>query len=260
MSYTTDLHKFEEYLEGRVSPNTVKVYMYALRQWMGYLDGNRPSQETAQSYLDKLSKAGKSASTVSLRGHAIMRFFRWKGKPIILDIPTIQIGDIDYLVIEQIEVLLATCNTVLECTLITVLFDTAIRISELLNLELDDIDWVNGLITVIRKGGRKEEVNISVKALESLGEWLDARESQSKRVFMDISYYDAWRVIKGVGKRAGIEIHPHIFRHSRAVHMLMNGADIRVVKDHLGHKNIATTINIYGRFMAKHLKQLVPVW
>ena len=134
------------------------------------------------------------------------------------------------------------------------------RISELLNLELDDVDWGNGLISVTRKGGRKEEVNISDKALEALGIWIEARESDSKRVFMDITYYDAWTTIKKVGKRAGLKVHPHIFRHSRAVHMLMNGADIRVVKDHLGHKNIATTINIYGRFMAVHLKELVPAW
>ena len=260
MSYKADLSKFEEYLVDRVSPNTVTVYMYALRSWFAALDGNRVSQESAQSHLDGLSKAGKSASTVSLRAHAIMRFFRWKGQPITLDCPTIRIGEIKYLVIEQIEKLLAVCKTVLEETLITVLFDTAVRISELLNLELDDIDWEGKFISVVRKGGRREEVNISDKALDALSTWLGVRESDSKKVFMDIAYYDAWSIIKNIGKRAGLEVNPHIFRHSRAVHMLMNGADIHVVKEHLGHKSIATTINIYGRFMAVHLKKLVPTW
>lgn len=260
MSYITDLSKFEEYLVDRVSPNTVKVYMYALRSWFSVLNGVRPSQESAQAHIDKLTKAGRSASTVSLRGHAILRWFRWKGKPITLDCPTVRIGEPEYLVLEQIEKLLAVCNTVLEETLITVLFDTAVRISELLNLGLDNIDWDGKFISVVRKGGRREEVNISDKALETLSAWLDVRQSESKRVFMDLTYWDAWNIVKVVGKRVDIKVHPHIFRHSRAIHMLMNGADIRVVKDHLGHKNIATTINIYGRFMAVHLKELVPTW
>ena len=260
MSYKADLAKFEEYLINRVSPNTVRVYVYALECWFRSLNGNKPSQESAQAYIDKLSRAGKSASTANLRALAIMRYFRWKGKPITLDCPTVRIGEIKYLVLEQVEKLLAVSSTVLEEALITILFDTAIRISELLNLELDDVDWSNKLISVVRKGGRREEVNISDKALETLNTWLDARESESKKVFMDLAYYDAWEIIRNNGKRAGIKVTPHIFRHSRAIHMLMNGADIRTVKDHLGHKNIATTINIYGRFMAIHLKELVPTW
>lgn len=260
MNYKAELNKFESYLEDRVSPNTVRVYIYALGKWFGTLDGSIPSQATAQAYIDSLVKTGKSASTATLRAHAIMRWYRWKGKSISLDCPTVRLGNIDYLVIEQIEKLLAVCNSVLEETLIVVLFDTAVRISELLNLELDDIDWGKGLISVVRKGGRREEVNISEKALKALDAWLDVRESEPKKVFMDLSYYDAWSIIRGVGKRAGIQVHPHIFRHSRAIHMLMNGADIRVVKDHLGHKNVATTINLYGRFMAIHLKELVPAW
>lgn len=256
----SDLNRFEEYLMTRVSPGTAKAYMYALRRWFETLNGNKPSLQLAQTHVDMLSRSGKSANTVSLRAHAIMRYFRWKGKPITLDCPTIRINEPEYLVIGQIEELLAACNTVLEATLIIVLFDTAVRISELLNLELDDIDWDGGFISVVRKGGREEKVNISEKALAALDKWIAVRESTSKRVFMDLTYYRAWSILKAVGKRAGIKVHPHIFRHSRAVHMLMNGAEMYTVKEHLGHVNIATTINIYGRLKAVHLKELVPSW
>ena len=255
-----DLERFADYLKDRVSPNTVRVYMYAIEHWLKTLNGNRPSQQSAQSYVDKLVKAGKAANTVSLRAYAIIRFFKWKGKTITLDCPTIRIGEPNYLTIDQIETLLAVCNTVLERVLITVLFDTAVRVSELLNLELGDINRRGGLISVVRKGGRREEVNISEKGLAALDEWLDVRESESKRVFMDLTYYDAWALLRRVGKRAKIKVHPHIFRHSRAIHMLMNGAELHTVKEHLGHKNIATTANIYGRFKAVHLKELVPAW
>lgn len=260
MSYKSDLVRFEEYLMNHVSPGTVRAYMYAMKLWLNVLNGTRPSQSSAQVYVDRLTKAGKSASTVNLRGHAIIRWFKWKGKLITLDLPTVRIGEPDYLVLEEIEKLLATRNTVLEETLIIVLFDTAVRISELLGTELSDINWTDKFISVIRKGGRREEVNISDKALEALSNWLDVRESDSKMVFMDLSYYNAWSILRAVGKRAGIKVHPHIFRHSRAIHMLMNGAELHTVKEHLGHANIATTINIYGRFKAVHLKELVPAW
>ncbi len=260
MSYKTVLLKFDAYLAEHVSPNTLKVYTHAIKLWFVYLDGDKPSQYSAQAYVDSLRRAGKAASTISLRANAIMRLFKWQGKPIVLDCPTIRLGEPEYLVLEEIERLLATTTTVLEETLIIVLFDTAVRISELLNIELSDINWTGKYISVIRKGGRREEVNISDKALEALSTWLDVRQTESKKVFMDLSYYDAWLIIKIAGKRAGLKLHPHIFRHSRAIHMLMNGADMRIVKEHLGHTNIATTYNIYGRFKAVHLKELVPAW
>ena len=73
---------------------------------------------------------------------------------------------------------------------------------------------------MVRKGGRKEDVNISSKALHALSEWLAAREYDDNRVFMGLSYLDAWRIIKKLGKRAGLNISPHTLRHSRAVQMI----------------------------------------
>jgi len=259
MNYERELVQFEGYLLDHVSSGTVKVYMDALRHWFASLNGTNPSPKAAQAYVDTMAKR-KSASTVSLRAHAIMRWFRWKGVQVRLDCPTIRMGEIEYLTTPQMDTVLAACTTVLERTLVTVLFDTAVRISELLNIELDDVDWDNGFISVVRKGGRKEEVNISGKGLTVLEEWLDVRSFKTKKVFMGLSYYDAWIVIKAIGKRAGIPLRPHIFRHSRAVFMLMNGATLHDVQMHLGHKSITTTANIYGRFKAVDLRERIPVW
>ncbi len=259
MNYERELTQFKSYLVDRVSSGTVRVYMDALRHWFASLNGTNPSPKAAQAYIDTLAKM-KSASTVGVRAHAIMRWFRWKDVQVRLDCPTIRMGEIEYLTLPELDKVLAASTTVLERTLVTVLFDTAVRISELLNTELDDIDWNNGLISVVRKGGRKEEVNISDKGLAALEEWLDARSSKSKMVFMGLVYYEAWTTIKAIGRRAGIPLHPHIFRHSRAVQMLMNGAELHTVQQHLGHKSITTTANLYGRFKAVHLKRLVPAW
>jgi len=248
---------FERYIRQKVSPGTVRVYMYALRSFFSQLNGNEPSKEAAQRYLDSLAKL--SPNTIGLRAHAIMRYFKWMEQPIELDHPTIRVGEPKYLNMNQVEELLAACNTPLEDCLVAVLFDTAVRISELLNLEKGDINWEDGFISVIRKGGRREEVNISKRGLEALDRWLDARESTSRRVFADLEYNDALITVKRVGKRIGIDVHPHMLRHSRAIQLLINGAPLYVVQQHLGHASIATTANIYGRFRAVDLKeQLIP--
>lgn len=260
MSYKDRIADFEGYLVKRASVGTTRVYVHALSMWFKQLNGHAPTQAAAQEYIDFLTEKGKSASTISLRAHAIKRWFRWRGKAITLDCPTVRIGTPEYLSMQELEEVLAACRTSLERTLVVVLFDTAVRISELLGLELGGIDEDNGLILVTRKGGREQEVNISPRALEQLKEWIEIRASKSKKVFMDIEYEGAWAIIKKLGKRAKIDLHPHIFRHSRAVQMLRSGATLHTVSQHLGHTSIATTSNIYGRFRAGDLKQEIPRW
>lgn len=259
MSYKRELQRFESYLQDRVQPGTLRAYIYALNKWFSYLNGHEATPETAQRYVDLLAKT-KSASTANLRAHAIMRWFKWKGVVVDLDCPTIRIGEPEYLTVDQVERLLAVCTNALEKALVTVLFDTALRINELLNTELDDINWGLGIISITGKGGGREEVNISEKGLAALESWLNARHSSSKKVFMGLSYWDAWNMIKAIGKRAGIELHPHMLRHSRAVQMRRAGSTLEDIKDHLRHKNIATTANIYARFKAIDLKEKIPSW
>ena len=254
------LAKFREYVEERSSTGTARVYAYAIAEWFNFLDGNTPSASNAQDYIKLLSKQGKSASTVAMRGHAIIRWFKWRKKTVSLELPTIRMGEPKYMSLQDIEKLLANCKTPLERVLVTVLFDTAVRIAELLNLNKDDIDWALRLITVTRKGGRRQEVNISDKALDAVADWLDRRSMNSKRVFMDITYLDAWRTIKVIGVRAGMKVNPHLFRHSRAIHMLRSGRSLHDVQQHLGHKSITTTANIYGQFTALDLKERIPAW
>lgn len=260
MNHVRELDQFKKYLDLRVGPGTTGLYMYVLKQWFASIDGRPPTGKEAQEYIDLLAQSGKSPSTVSTRAHAIMKYFEWKGEPIRLDCPTIRMKEPEYLSVVQIQKLLSVCRTPLEKTLITVLFDTAIRISELLNLELPDIDRSTLLICVTRKGGRREEVNISEKALEVLDEWISARHSESKKVFMGLDYYSAWLMVKAVGKRAKMKLHPHMLRHSRAIQMRKAGATLEDVKDHLGHQSIVTTANIYSRFKAIDLKERIPSW
>jgi len=263
MDKVSSLREFELYLSARCRPSTTKVYVHALKLWFSYLNGSDPSQRTAQSYIDSLIKMKLSSSTINLRGHAIRRWFKWRGKTIELDYPTsIHLGDPEYLTIDEIGRLIAVCRTPLERMLVIVLFDTAIRISELLNLYVDCIDWKRKLISITRKGGKSDLVNVSDRGLQALRDWLDARAFNTEKVLGNIEYYDVWALIKSIGKRANlrVKLRPHLFRHSRAIHMLMNGAALTDVQQHLGHRSIATTANVYGRFKAIDLKARIPKW
>jgi len=257
------LKDFEEQLATHASKETVRVYTHAVTHYLASLDGNVQSRRTAQTYLDSLTANGKSPSTVALRAHAITAWFAYKGESVSLNSPTIRLGEPKYLVYDDVLRLLANCETLLEKVLITMLFDTAVRISELLNLETRLIDHENNTITVVRKGGRRSEINMSNKAVVVLDEWLarlQASNIRSDRVFPGVSYWMAWFTVKRAGMRCGLTVTPHVLRHSRAIQMLKSGAHLYVVSQHLGHKSISTTADIYGQFAAADLRPLIPKW
>jgi len=262
MDKLNTIQQFESYLNARCQPGTAKVYVNALKLWLSYLNGNEPSQKSAQSYINSLIKKKLSPSTVNLRGSAIRRWFKYQGIKIELDYPTaIRLKEPQYLSIEEVEQVIAACRTPLERALVIILFDTAVRVSELMNLRIKDIDWNKGLLSVTRKGGGGDLVNISDRGAKALRDWIDSRQLDTERVFGSVEYYDVWRLLRVIGKRAGLKnVRPHIFRHSRAIQMLSNGATIYAVQQHLGHKNISTTMNVYGRFKAADLKEQIPSW
>ena len=260
MKSTASTEDFKEYLAKRSRPNTVQTYMAAFEEYLTFLDGDTPTRENAQEFVDDLMARGLAPNTVCVKANAVRRWFKWQGNPIALDTPSVNVPEPKYITTDELGRLLAKCDNALEKALIVGLFDTACRISELLNLKTDDIDWGNGLIKVTRKGGKEAWVNASDKCLIAFKDWLDARQSKSKNVFMDIDYQRARLVIQGVGNRAGIELHPHMFRHSRAVQMLLAGTEPHIVQQHLGHTSIRTTLDIYGRLMPVHLKKEIPEW
>lgn len=263
-----ELTRFKSYLDGKVRPGTVRLYVYAVGKWFIHLQClngsvnvlSKADRLHAQAYVDMMKNEHKSPSTVCTHAHAIMRYFKWKGKVVELECPSITFGDPEYLSLADVKRLIAACRTPLERAIVIVLFDTAIRINELLTLESEDIDRDMGMITVTRKGGKRDAVNISERAMGALDEWISARKSKTTHVFDNMRYWDAWNMVKQIGIRAGLKVHPHMLRHSRAIHMLMNGAKLHDVQQALGHRSITTTADIYGRFKAIDLKDRIPAW
>ena len=150
--------------------------------------------------------------------------------------------------------------------MLEVLFATGVRISELTNMELSQIDFSECIIRVTGKGKKDRIVPLGSMAQESLENYiLNYRDyllktKTSNYVFLNkdgnkISRQGFFKIIKSLCNDAGIkkEVSPHTLRHSFATHMLNNGADLRVIQELLGHENLTTT-EIYSHLSNKKIE------
>jgi integrase/recombinase XerD len=256
MNKKLQLFNFDTYLEKRVSAGTRKLYMRSIEIWFQNLGSSEPTKELAQQYIDSLVKL--APNTVAIIAHAIMRYFRWIGQAVELDRPKVHVPEPEYLSVDQVKQLKNASITQLERTLVVLVFDSGIRISEFLNLTVDNIHFDTKMITVTVKGNRVVDVNIGDTAIDELSKWLETRPIKSNRVFGDMNYQSAYKMLRAIGARVNIEVHPHMLRHSRAIQMLTAGTEMYVVQQQLNHVNLGTTANIYGRFKAIDLRKKIP--
>ncbi|GGP63908.1 site-specific tyrosine recombinase XerD [Saccharothrix coeruleofusca] len=137
--------------------------------------------------------------------------------------------------------------------LLELLYSSGARISEVVGLDVDDVDAAERTVLLDGKGGKQRVVPVGRPALAALESYLvRARPSLAKRanpaLFLNarggrLSRQTAWHVLKTAAERAGItaEVSPHTLRHSFATHLLEGGADVRVVQELLGHASVTTT-------------------
>ena len=139
--------------------------------------------------------------------------------------------------------------------LILLLYDTGARISELLNLKLEDIDWKRRVFQVVGKGKQEREVPFGRTSGEILHQYLQLKERRfggKEHVFLTrdgdrLSRRQAAKNIERIGKKAGIQgvrLSPHTFRHTFAKNYLLNGGDVFSLKEILGHRDLET-VQIY---------------
>jgi tyrosine recombinase XerC len=142
------------------------------------------------------------------------------------------------------------------------LYSTGIRVSELVGLSQSDVDLISNIIKVFGKGKKQRMVPIGDKACEAIQAYLDARGFTSEAVFLNraggrLTARSVRNIInKHILKEAMVQkVHPHMFRHSFATHMLDHGADLRAVQELLGHVNLSTT-QIYTHLTTDRLKKV----
>ena len=165
--------------------------------------------------------------------------------------------------VNQIELIIAstgdgsTAKSLRDCALIELLYSTGARISELIDLDRNDLKEPITSLRLLGKGGKERIVPIGKYAVEALEKYLvrarpalltNGNSGTERALFLNqrgtrLSRQSAWEIIRSAAKNAGIdvEISPHTMRHSFATHLLDGGADIRTVQELLGHASVATT-------------------
>lgn len=173
---------------------------------------------------------------------------------------------------EEVEQLLnqtkgSTPKELRDCAMLELLYATGIRVSELIHLQIDDINLQMEYIKC-RDAHKERIVPFGSMAKEAVSQYLKegrnalVKENENPWLFTNCSGQPMtrqgfWKLVKGYGKKAGIrnEITPHTLRHSFAAHLVNNGADLHSVQEMLGHSDISTT-QIYARINQNKIREV----
>ncbi len=281
------LDLYEEYLteEKKASPNTVSSYLRDMTQFSRAMKDRgielaHVEPEDVEEYISGLSGRGKSAATVTRCVASIKSFYNAmiqlgvvesnpaKGiTPVKVErrLPQVLTGREVELFLEQPQGTDAKgCR---DRAMLELLYATGIRVSELIALDVEDLNLSASMLHCASKG-RERSIPLYPAAVRALGEYVhrvrpqlvDSQEERALFVNMNgdrMSRQGFWKLIKHYQEKAGIEkdITPHTLRHSFAAHLLENGADLRAIQEMLGHADISST-QIYSRLVNQKLKDV----
>lgn len=282
------LERYERYLadEKKTAKNTLSSYMRDIRQFGEYLSSHcgaeyvTADEELLCEYIDNLRSIGKSVATVSRNIASLKNFYAWlKLNGLVREIPTGKLVPEksthklpEILTAQEVELLLEQP----ECTdrkgyrdraMLELLYATGIRVSELINLDVSDVNLAGGIISC-RSRDKVRAIPLYPAALKAVKDYVDfirpdmIAVPSERSLFVNVSgermsRQGFWKIIKAYQKKAGIEkdITPHTLRHSFATHLLENGADLRSIQEMLGHADISST-QVYSQLVKKQLKDV----
>ncbi len=269
------------------SENTVKSYDEDLSQFISFLESkniNNPSDVTHKIIREFLAFLMNyfSRNTVIRKISAIKSFFKYlRKKGIITENPALLVSTPkkhlklpQFLYEKEIENLLNNLSddgfqSARNKAMLETLYSTGMRISELINLNIDDIDFNSRVIKVKGKGKKERIVILGSKAIESIKKYLQFRNERLNKLrkreealFLNknggrITDRGARYIMEKIIKEMAIlkKVTPHTIRHSFATHLLERGCDIRTVQELLGHSSLNTT-QIYTHIVKERLREV----
>ena len=284
---TVFLEKYGQYLVEvkHASDNTIASYMRDLNQFASYLremntDISAVVRDTICGYVSHLQEKGKSVATISRSLASLKSFFAfgvsqsWQETNPVSNIhlekaekklPQILTGKEVELLLEQ-----PKCTDLKgyrDKAMLELLYATGIRVSELINLNVDDVN-IHGSFIKCTSGDKVRIIPLYPAAIKALADYIEDVRPKMVADINEISLFvnvsgermsrqGFWKIIKYYQEKAQIDkdITPHTLRHSFAAHLLENGADLRSIQEMLGHSDISST-QVYAQLVKQNLKSV----
>ena len=239
------------------------------------------TENTIAGYLLQLRDKEHSSSTVARKTAAIKRFFRYlASEGLVSENPALQVGTPKVakkiprtLGIDEVDRLLTTIRegsgpkTLRDLAMIELLYATGMRVSELISLNLDDVNLASRTARCLGKGSKERIIPVYPRAAMAVSAYLEdgrlnyLKDREERALFLNprggrLTRQGLWLIIKEYVELAGIQstVTPHTLRHSFATHLLAEGAGLREVQRLLGHSNVSTT-QIYTQVTDERLRQ-----
>jgi integrase/recombinase XerD len=271
--------------EKGLAQNSLEAYrrdLTRLGEFLNTLGLDSVTLDTLRSYLDQLRSGGLSNRSIARQVTTVRGFFGFlvqenalAANPAeLLSAPKIGSSLPKYLDSSNLDHLLEAPREdsrtgLRDRSMVDLLYACGLRVSELVQLRVSDLDEAQGILRVIGKGNKQRLVPVGREALKSVERYLTQQRPQllkgrvSPYLFVTargdrMTRQGFWKLLRAHGKKAGIfrDLSPHVLRHSFATHLLENGADLRSVQAMLGHADIGTT-QIYTHVMRSRLRQTV---
>jgi integrase/recombinase XerD len=283
------IERFIHYLavERGLALNTLESYQRDLTQYVTFLersnisDLNQTRRANIIAYLADMQRKGRATSTISRNLASLRAFYSFllrdgliDGDPTTnLESPKIEKRLPKVLTVSEVEALLegpdyGTVAGIRDKAMLELLYATGIRVSELVSLNLSDVNLNMGFLKCYGKGSKERIIPLGSVALKTVSDYVMRsrvklmRDQSEESLFLNhhgqrLSRQGFWKIIKKYANAARInkEITPHTLRHSFATHLLENGADLRAVQEMLGHADISTT-QIYTHLTKSRLKEV----
>jgi len=268
------IFRYTDYMrnEKNLSKNTLEAYVRDVLQFKEYLSQNEISRyrDTNKTmiitYLMNLQKKGNTTSTISRKLASIRCFFQYllnnneiKEDPTLnLKSPKTEKKIPQILTVEEVNLLLSqpkqgNFKGTRDKAMLELLYATGLKVSEIVSLEIESIDLISSILIIKENENEQRVVPIGNIALQSLEDYIINYRSDKDLSIKDplfINYSGSgltrqgfWKIIKQYSKKSNINklITPQTLRHSFAVHLIENGADIKTVQEILGHSDLSTT-------------------
>ena len=269
VAYRNDLYQLADFVREEAAKSG------AIPPWAGF------NRQSMLSYMLKLKERGYVATTIARKVAAVKSFFDFMvAEGIMKTSPTegvaspkigkslpkpISISQVRRLIEQPSK--LSTPDAKRDMAMLQLLYASGMRVSELVSLNLADIDTKGGYVRCFGKGHKERLIPIHEQAALAVEEYINkarpqlAHNSDNKALFLNrrggrLTRQGLWQILKGYAKEAGLEaqVTPHTLRHSFATHMLSGGADLRSVQQLLGHANISTT-QVYTHLTSEHIRR-----